>query len=158
RLWCAARCRRFGVACDEPQFLPFGRSENLQSAPGSAGAPATHLNDAIDCFVVAERIMVGESQSLGARGDRVVDGPFRWRVTPARLLLILRNRVLRIVYDEVRVRKEIDVTLVLLVPRWLTLGSRSGIRGMRLVIHRIHNRIAAGLQAIAQRESRVIEI
>src|SRR3954465_11105723 len=29
---------------------------------------------------------------------------------------------------------------------------------MRLVIHRVHNRIAARLQAIAQRESRVIEI
>ena len=29
---------------------------------------------------------------------------------------------------------------------------------MRLVIHRVHNRIAAGLQAIAQGESRVIEI
>jgi hypothetical protein len=62
------------------------------------------------------------------------------------------------VNDEVRVRKEIDVTLVLLVPRWLTLGSCRRVRGMRLVIHRVHNRIAAGLQAIAQRESRVIEI
>jgi hypothetical protein len=29
---------------------------------------------------------------------------------------------------------------------------------MRLVIHRVNNRIAAGLQAIAQRENRVIEI
>ena len=60
--------------------------------------------------------------------------------------------------DEVRVRKEIDVTLILLVPRWLTLGSCRRVRGMRLVIHRVHNRIAAGLQAIAQRERRVIEI
>src|SRR5262249_38141584 len=53
------RCRRFGVAFDEPQFLPFGRGENLESTPGSPGALATHLNDAIDRFVVAERIMVG---------------------------------------------------------------------------------------------------
>ena len=60
--------------------------------------------------------------------------------------------------DEVRVRKEIDVTLVLLVPRWLTLRSCRRVRGMGLVIRRVHNRIAAGLQAIAQRESRVIEI
>ena len=102
--------------------------------------------------------MVGESQSLGARGYRVVDRPLGGRVAPARLLRILRNRVLRVVNDEVRVRKEIDVTLVLLVPRWLTLGSCRRVRGMRLVIHRVHNRIAAGLQAIAQRESRVIEI
>ena len=82
----ASRCRRFGVAFDEPQFLPFGRCENLESAPGSAGAPATHLHDAIDRFVVAERIMVGESQSLGARGDRVVDRPLGGRVAPTRLL------------------------------------------------------------------------
>ena len=95
--------------------------------------------------------MVGESQSLGARGYRVVDRPLGGRVAPARLLRILRNRVLRIVNDEVRVRKEIDVTLVLLVPRWLTLGSCRRVRGMRLVIHRIHNHIGAGLQAIAQR-------
>ena len=51
-----SRCRCFGVAFDKPQFLPFGRGENLKSAPRSAGAPATHLNDAIDRFVVAERI------------------------------------------------------------------------------------------------------
>ena len=102
--------------------------------------------------------MVGESQALGARGDRVVDRPLGGRVAPACLLRILRNRVLRIVNDEVRVRKEIDVTLVLLVPRWLTLGSCRRVRGMRLMIHRVHNRIAAALQAVAQRESRVIEI
>src|ERR1700730_17576032 len=114
------RCRRFGVAFDEPQFLSFGRGENLESAPGSAGTPTTHLDEAIERFVVAERIMVGESQSLGARGDRVVDRPLGGRVAPARLLRILRNRVLRIVNDEVRVRKEINVTLVLVVPRWLT--------------------------------------
>ena len=67
RLRRAGRCWRFAVAFDELQFLPFGRGENLESACGSAGAPATHLHDAIDRFVVAERIMVGESQSLGAR-------------------------------------------------------------------------------------------
>jgi len=50
------------------------------------------------------------------------------------------------------------VTLVLLVPRWLTLGPCRRVRGMRLVIHRVYNRIAARLQTIAQRESRVIEI
>jgi hypothetical protein len=109
------RCRHFGVAFDEPQFLPFGRGENLESAPGSAGTPTTHFDEAIERFVVAERIKVGESQSLGARGDRVID-----------LLRILRNRVLRIVNDEVSLRKEINVTLILLVPRWLTLGSGAG--------------------------------
>src|SRR5262244_4172298 len=158
QLRCAGRGRGFGVVFDEPQFLPFGRGENLESAPGSAGTLATHLYDAIDRFVVAERVMVGESESLSARGDRVVDRPLGGRVAPARLLRILRNRVLRIVNDEVRVRKEIDVTLVLLVPRWLTLGSCRRVRGMRFVIYRVHNRIAAGLQAIAQRESWVIEI
>ena len=60
RLRRAGRCRRLGVAFDEPQFLPFGCGENLESAPGSAGAPATHLHDAIDRFVVAEWIMVGD--------------------------------------------------------------------------------------------------
>src|SRR6202043_849995 len=116
RLRRAGRCRRFGVAFDEPQFLPFGRGENLESAPRSADTPATHLHDAIKRLVVAERIMVGESQSLGARSDRVVDRPLGGRMAPACLLRILRNRVLRIMNDEVRVRKEIDVTLVLLVP------------------------------------------
>src|SRR5262249_6013383 len=130
RLRCAGRCRRFSVAFDEPQFLPFGRGENLESAPGSAGAPATHLHDPIDRFVVAELIMVGESQSLGARSDRVVGRPLGGRMAPARLLRILRNRVLRIVNDEVRVGKEIDVTLVLLMPRWLALGSCRRVRGM----------------------------
>src|SRR5262245_28845754 len=91
RLQRAGRYRRFGVAFDEPKFLPFGRGENLKSAPGSAGAAATHLHDAIDRFVVTQRIMVGESQSLGARGDRVVDRPLRRSVAPARLLRILRN-------------------------------------------------------------------
>ena len=71
---------------------------------------------------------------------------------------ILRNRVLRIVNDEIGLRKEIDVTLVLLVPRWITLGSCRRVRGMWLVIHRVHNRIASGLQVIAQRESWVVEI
>jgi hypothetical protein len=98
------------------------------------------------------------AKSLDARCDRVVDRPLGGRVAPARPLRILRNRVLRIVNDEVRVRKEIDVTLVLLVPRWLTLGSCRRVRGMRLMIHRVHNRIAAGLQAIAQRQDWMIEI
>ena len=158
RLRRAGGYSRLDVAFDEPQFLPFGRGENLECAPGSAGAPLTLLHDAIDCVIVAERIMMGESQSLGARGDRVVNRPLGGRVAPARLFRILRNRVLRIVNYEVRVRKESDMTLVLLVPRWLTLGSCRRVRGMRLVIHRVYNRIAAGLQAIAQRESRVIEI
>ena len=101
---------------------------------------------------------MSERQLLGARGDRVVDHPLGGRVAPARLLRILRNRVLSIVNHEVRVRKESDVTLVLLVPQWLTLGPCRRVRGMRLVIHRVYNRIAARLQTIAQRESRVIEI
>jgi hypothetical protein len=79
--------------------LPFGRSENLDSAPGRAGAPATHLHDAIDRFIVAERIVVGKSQSLGARSDRIIDRPFGRGMAPARPLRILRNRVLRIVND-----------------------------------------------------------
>ena len=68
---------------------PSAAAKTSSSGPGSAGAPATHLHDSIDRFVVAERIMVGESQSLGARGDRVVDRPLRGRVAPARLLRIL---------------------------------------------------------------------
>jgi len=74
---------RFGVPLDEPQFLPFGRGENIKVASSSAGAPPTPLDDAIDRFVVAERIMVSERQLLGARGDRVVDHPLGGRVAPA---------------------------------------------------------------------------
>ena len=158
RLRGAGRWGRLGVPLDEPQFLPFSRGENIEAAPSSAGAPATQLDDAIDRFIVAKRIMVSEAPvAWRARRPRSRP-PLGGRVAPARLLRILRNRVLSIVNHEVRVRKESDVTLVLLVPQWLNLGPCRRVRGMRLVIHRVYNRIAARLQTIAQRESRVIEI
>src|SRR3974390_104604 len=56
-------------------YLPFGCGKNVERTPGSTRPLATHLHEAIDRFVVTERIMVGESQSLGVRGDPGVDRP-----------------------------------------------------------------------------------
>ena len=102
--------------------------------------------------------MVKQGQALGAGGEGVVDRPLGRRVTPARLLRILRDRVLSVVNDQVCVGEEFDVTLVLAVPGRLPIAPGRGVRGVRLVIHRVDHHVAAGLQAIAEREGRVVQI
>src|SRR5262245_365499 len=77
---CLSPSRPCAATIPSPQFLSFGGGENLECTAGSTRPLATHLHDAIDRFVVAERIMVGESQSLGVRGDRVIDRPLGGRV------------------------------------------------------------------------------
>src|SRR5439155_1409240 len=87
------------------------RSARVTSTPLSPGICQSRSRSA--GRVVAQGIVVGEGQALGAGREGIVHRPLGGRVAPACLLRILIKAVLRVVDDEVRAREELDVTAIL---------------------------------------------
>src|SRR5262249_18885194 len=96
-------------ALDEPDQLSFGGGEHVEPTAGGACARSARLHQSIERVVVAEWVVVEEGEPFGAGRHGIVDGPLGRRVTPAGLLRVFVDGVLRIVDDEVRVGKEGDM-------------------------------------------------
>src|SRR5215471_18865078 len=102
--------------------------------------------------------MMKQSQTPGVGGDGVVDRPLGWRVAPAQLLRILLEHVLGVVDHQVGVGEELDMTSVLVMHGGLASEPCHGVRSVRLVIGRVHDYYTAGLQTVAERERRMVQI
>src|SRR5262245_33790847 len=104
------------------------------------------------------RIMVEQSETPGAGGNSVIDGPLGRRVAPTQLLRILLDRILSVVDHQVGVGEELDMASVLTVHEGLPGEPGRWIRCVRLVIGRVHDHHTAGLQTVAERESGMVQI
>lgn len=113
------------------------------------------LQDAIDRFIVAHRVMVGQQQLLdagiAAQAHRVLHGA----VAPADLGGILPRGVLAVMDHHVGAGNEIGIAPVGAGHGEIARGERGR---MRLVVAAVRKADAVDLEAITQRERRVVQV
>ena len=134
-----------------------GRGEDLAGEPDLPRPSPGPLDQLVDRVVGARRLVVEEREATNGGGVRHPDRVLDRAVSPPPLRVVLVDGVLRVVDQEVGVTEKRDVlrflAVELLEPGRSTLGLRTG-----LVIGRVHDAHAVGLDPVSQRERRMVEI
>ena len=135
--------------------LPFNRGEDVQRRPLFPQSCLDDFDHAIQSVVISERIVMGQCDPLHpgmlAKRHRVVDGA----MAPSNLGRVLFGGVLRIVDEKIGASNEFSMLQVL-----PSDGPMAGCQFLRVgfVVAGIYDRCPVGLQPIAKRERRMIQI
>ena len=148
---------RDGRAARELEDLALGGREHLREGAARRDLPPGRLRNPIEPVVVAERIVVVQGEPPHAGRPRHLHHVLDRAVTPADPARVLGAGVLRIVDEEVGPGQEVHVSSVF--PRDLGSGSRVRERpSVGLVVGRIDERHPIGLQAVSEREGRMVQV
>ncbi len=138
------------------------RAEHLDRRASSLSDGARAPLDLGDHGVVVARVVVGQRESLHAGCARELHDVLECAVPPALPPPVFLGRVLRVVDDEIGVGQEMGVPAVALVQDRFERAGR-GVRAPegateRLVVARVDDRGAVGLDAVAERHRGVVEV
>ncbi len=149
-----APCRRRRQHIDR---LAFGGGEHLHCRPRRGHLTAGVVDKLVDLVVVPQRLVMEQREASSAGLTRRRHHRLDRAVTPSHLAgQIFGRGVLRILDHEVGIRQELDVTPILAhqlarVP----LRERAAVR---LMVGRVHDDHAVHLEAIAERQHRMVQV
>ena len=123
--------------------------------PG-AGTPLRFEQQTVDRVVVVGRVVVEQHGMCGSRGAADVDGILDRAVPPADATGVLLGCVLGVVDHDVGALQERDMAIVIAVRPHVAAHAEGGVE--RLVVGDVAHGGAVALQAVRERERRVVEV
>ena len=155
RRLCFRCCRGAGRCCGgQLDHQAFGRAEHFDA--GAGGMPARLRHQRVDAVVVAQRVMVEQRQLAHPPGRGHVDREFSRAVAPADVGLVFGPRELRVVDQQVGAVDEAGELALFGGLRWPLAACQR--QRMRLVVGGVDDGRAVGLDAVAQRQRRVVHV
>ena len=131
-----------------------GRAEHLECM--ACGTAPRGLDQAVDAGIVAHRIVVIERKPPHVAANRRIDRELDRAVSPAEVLPVLAERELRVVDQQVGAGDEVGMAAFVGALRRALAGRQLG--RVRLVVGGVDEARAVGLDAIAERQRRMVHV